>query len=331
MKKQPYQIAISVALVFVVAVSVILLALHGIHIDINYNYNGQIPAAQAAVQPQAAQPAAAEPAAAAQTPQAQEPAAAPAEAPAAPAAEPTTAAPAQQNTTASADQTPTQAAPEAPAAQPSAPQKGLMSKSQIVKLYNAAAAKVKPTATQLTRNYHHVSVPEDRLELPGAIQGIGKAAIGTFVKGSDEPESWTDKADIKTVFPIGGTDLSSRLTEDMVESASCTESGGSYKLQIKLYDDKTVSPQKGQGYAGVFNTIDAGTITGVNIPAVTFNKVDVQGVDGAIACTIDKKTSRITEITFSNTDLLSIDVKVAFSNLTAKLALVAEDNFTVAY
>lgn len=314
MKKQPYQIAISIALVLVAAVSVILLALHGIHIDINYNYNGQIPAAQAAVQPQAAQPAAAEPAAAAQTPQAQEPAA-----------------PAQQNTTASADQTPTQAAPEAPAAQPSAPQKGQMSKSQIVKLYNAAAAKVKPTATQLTRNYHHVSVPEDQMELPGAIQGIGKAAIGTFVKGSDEPESWTQKEDIKTIFPIGGTDLSSKLTEDMVESASCTESGSSYKLQIKLYDDKIVSPQKGQGYAGVFNTMDAGTITGVNIPAVTFNKVEVKGVDGAIACTIDKKTSRITEITFSNTDLLSIDVKVAFSNLTAKLALVAEDNFTIAY
>ena len=212
-----------------------------------------------------------------------------------------------------------------------APQNGQMSVAEIIGLYNAASAKVKPEASSLTRNYHHISVPEDQLELPGAIQGIGKAAIGTFVKGSDEAETWTDKEDIKTIFPIGGTDLNSKLTEDMIESASCADNGGSYELKIKLYDDKIVSPQEGEGYAGVFNTIDAGTITGVSIPAVTFNKVDIQGVDGSISCTIDKNTSRITEITFSNTDMLSIDVKVAFSNVTAKLALVTEDSFSIAY
>lgn len=324
MKKEPYQIAISVALVLVAILGVILLALRGVHIDINYNYNGQVPASQAAVQQQAAQPAAA-----AETPQPAQQEPVPTAAPAQAEQPAVTEAPTQAASPASdIQEQPTQAATQQPT---EAAQSGQMSKAEIVKLYNTAANKVKPTAKEVTRNYHHVSIPEDQLELPGAIQGIGKAAIGTFVKGSDEPESWTDKEDIKTVFPVGGTDYTSKLTADMVESASCTESGGKYSVKIKLYDDKIVSPQKGQGYAGVFNTIDAATITGTNIPAVTFNKVDVQGKNGSITCTIDKKTMQITDITFSNTDMLSIDVKVAFSNMTAKLSLVTEDSFTIAY
>lgn len=58
MKKEAYQIAISVALVLVVAAGVILLALRGVHIDINYNYMTQAPAAAAATTAQPAVPAA---------------------------------------------------------------------------------------------------------------------------------------------------------------------------------------------------------------------------------------------------------------------------------
>ncbi len=134
-----------------------------------------------------------------------------------------------------------------------------LSKEEIVDLYNTAVNKVKKEATKLTRNYKHVSIPEDQLELPKAIQGLGKTAIGTFVKGSDTPESWTAREDMQLVFPVGNTDYSSRLTPAMVESAACTEDGGVYQIRLKLYDDAITSPEKGQGYAGVFNTITAST------------------------------------------------------------------------
>lgn len=206
-----------------------------------------------------------------------------------------------------------------------------MSTEEIVSLYNTAVNKVKQEATNLTRNYKHVSAPEDQLELPSAIQGLGKTAIGTFVKGTDTPESWTSKEDMQIVFPVGNTDYSSHLTADMVETATCEEVGGTYKITLKLYDDKLTSPAKGEGYAGVFNTTTASTFTEINIPTVTFNRVDVNGVNGSITCTVDKATQHVTEITFANTDILKLEVKVVVATLNVKLALAVEENYSVAY
>lgn len=211
------------------------------------------------------------------------------------------------------------------------PAESVMSKEQIVELYNTEVNKVKNEASTLTRNYKHVSAPEDQLELPGAIQGIGKTAIGTFVKGTDSPETWTSKEDIQIVFPVGNTDYSSHLTADMVETAVCEDTGDSYKITLKLYDDKLTSPAKGEGYAGVFNTVTASTFSEISIPTVTFNRVDINGVDGSIACTVDKASQRVTEITFTETDILALEVKVVVASLNVKLALATEENYTVAY
>ena len=81
----------------------------------------------------------------------------------------------------------------------------------------------------------------------------------------------------------------------------------------------------------MFNTITASTMQDINIPTVTFNRVDVNGVGGSISCTIDKATNRVTEITFANTDILSLEVKVLVSTLNAKLALEVEENYSIAY
>ena len=234
------------------------------------------------------------------------------------------------------EQTPpaaTPAAQEEPATQASeaAPADGTMSKEQIVDLYNTAVNKVKQEAATLTRNYKHVSAPEDQLELPSAIQGLGKTAIGTFVKGTDTPESWTSKEDMRIVFPVGNTDYASHLTADMVETAACEDTGDSYKITLKLYDDKLTSPAKGEGYAGVFNTVTASTFSEINVPTVTFNRVDINGADGSISCTVDKAAQRVTEITFTETDILNLEVKVLISTLNAKLALATEENYTVTY
>ena len=54
-------------------------------------------------------------------------------------------------------------------------------------------------------------------------------------------------------------------------------------------------------------------------------------MDGAVTCTIDKAALRVTEITFTETDILNLEVKVLISTLNAKLALATEENYTVAY
>lgn len=202
---------------------------------------------------------------------------------------------------------------------------------EIVKLYNDSVNRVKGEASSITRNYRHMESLPEYLELPSAIQSIGSAAMDQFVKGTDEPQSWSSPDDIKTIFPVSGEDYSSHLTADMVKNASCTEDNGAYKVSIELQNDAIASPQKGEGYAGVFNTVTASTFSEINIPTVTFQTVDVNGINGAIECTIDKNSGRVTEITFKNTDVLHLGVKVAISNMNVQFALAVEENYTIAY
>lgn len=202
---------------------------------------------------------------------------------------------------------------------------------EIVKLYNDSVNRVKGEASSITRNYKHMESLPEYLELPSAIQSIGSAAMDQFVKGTDEPQSWSSTDDIKTIFPVSGEDYSSHLTADMVKNASCTEDNGAYKVSIELQNDAIASPQKGEGYAGVFNTVTASTFSEINIPTVTFQTVDVNGINGAIECTIDKNSGRVTDITFKNTDVLHLGVKVAISNMNVQFALAVEENYTIAY
>ena len=202
---------------------------------------------------------------------------------------------------------------------------------EIVKLYNDSVNRVKGEASSITRNYRHMESLPEYLELPSAIQSIGSAAMDQFVKGTDEPQSWSSTDEIKTIFPVSGEDYSSHLTADMVKNASCTEDNEAYKVSIELQNDAITSPQKGEGYAGVFNTVTASTFSEINIPTVTFQTVDVNGINGAIECTIDKNSGRVTEITFKNTDVLHLGVKVAISNMNVQFALAVEENYTIAY
>lgn len=246
----------------------------------------------------------------------------------------TTSAPVQ--TTTVAPTVTTTAAPVESTAVPTTSQsadenKGEKSVQEIVDLYNSAVSGVKTNATTLTRNYKHMESLPEYLEMPSAIQGIAETAMTQFVKGTDEPQSWTLKEDMQIIFPVGSTEDCSKITADMVETATCTDNGSTYQLEIKLYDDKITSPEKGQGYAGAFNTITASTLTSISIPGVTFNKVDVNGINGSISCTIDKANNRVTDIVFRNTDILAMDVKVFVGNMQAKLALAVEESFTVEY
>ena len=201
----------------------------------------------------------------------------------------------------------------------------------IVALYNSAVNKVKPKAKQITRTYHHAKIPTETLELNSGIQKLGEAAIKQFVKGSDKAEVWTSRSDFDLGFPVGGTDYSSKMTPDMVKTVTCTDNGDTYTVRILLKNDTITNPKKGEGYAGVFNTVSASTFDEISIPTVTFEQVRINGVNGSIVCTIDKASQRVTDITFAETDILDLSVKVAFSDLRAKMHLETEDHYTVVY
>lgn len=213
----------------------------------------------------------------------------------------------------------------------SVPAQANTSIEDIVKLYNTSVNRVKSEAKSLTRNYKKLSSIDNYLQLPSAIEGIGKTAIDTFVKGENEPQTWTKKEDIKIIFPVGKEDYSSHLTADMVESATCKDNGNTYQIDIKLYNDKLTSPAKGKGYAGVFNTVTASTFEEISIPTVTFHTVKVNGINGRISCTIDKATGRVIKANYKNADILYLGVKVAFADFDVQFALKAEEDYTIKY
>lgn len=203
--------------------------------------------------------------------------------------------------------------------------------AEIVSMYNTAANKIKPTAKTITRNYCKKDNLPEYLELPSAISSIGEWAINQFVKGSDEPAIFDEKEEIDEYFPISYESYTSKLTADMVKSATCVEDRNTYKITIILKDDSITSPKKGTGYAGVFNTVNASTFEGINIPGTTFESVKCNGINGKIQCTIDKTTQRITYLNMKNTDILDLQVKVGGSHFKVKMAFANENDYTVKY
>lgn len=203
--------------------------------------------------------------------------------------------------------------------------------AEIVEIYNSAANKIKATAKSITRNYSKMKSLPEYLQLPSAIDSLGKWAIEKFVKGSDEPAYFTTKDDIVAYFPVSGENYTSHLTADMVKNAAIKDNGKTYDITIVLHNDKLTSPKKGTGYAGVFNTVSASTFEDINIPGTTFESVKINGINGKINCTVDKATGNITKIIFANTDVLNLGVKVAGSNLDVKFALECENSYSVNY
>ena len=203
--------------------------------------------------------------------------------------------------------------------------------AEIVDIYNTAANKIKSNAKSITRNYSKMKSLPEYLQLPSAIESLGKWAIEKFVKGSDEPAYFTTKEKITAYFPVSGENYTSHLTPDMVKNASIKDNGKTYDITITLYNDKITSPKKGTGYAGVFNTVSASTFEDISIPGTKFESVKINGINGKIQCTVDKATGNITKIVFTNTDVLNLGVKVAGSNLDVKFALACENSYSIKY
>ena len=203
--------------------------------------------------------------------------------------------------------------------------------AEIVGIYNTAANKIKSSARSITRNYSKMQSLPEYLQLPSAINSLGSWAIEKFVKGSDEPVTFTSKEDIVANFPVSGENYTSHLTSDMVKSATIKDAEKTYEISIVLYNDKLTSPKKGTGYAGVFNTVSASTFEEISIPGTKFESVKINGINGKIQCTVNKATGRITKAVYTNTDVLNLGVRVAGSNMNVKFALACENSYSIKY
>ena len=303
-------IAIAAAIIVAFTGGYLLGATGNIGLNISVNHNGT-----AAVQ-QAAAPAAAAPAAAPA-------AAAPAAAPAAetPAAE-TTAAPAAA---APAAETPKAEKPAAEAATKAAKEtkpadKAPTTKDEIVNYFVTSANKIKTSAKSVTRNYEDLQHNEDKLVVPGILQGIGKSLISTFLKKDETPVTW-EGADIVANYPVQGTDKVSTAKPSDVKEATCKDDGKYYNITLKFIDG---TDPVDSGVATSFNIIRG---EDVKSAAKVVSDFSSDYYDAVITCKVDKATGNMVSANYK----LPIVMHVKAMGVDAQVGMTFNHDYTIAY
>ncbi|MCQ2462514.1 MAG: hypothetical protein MJ177_03800 [Clostridia bacterium] len=273
-------------------------------------------------QPQQAAPAA--PATEVVAPVTQAPSTAPAQenTTTAPAQESTTAAPANENTTQPANDTPSASGGELSASS---------SKEEIIEYFNTASNKVKTEATKVTRVYEDLKAQNEYLVVPDSLKAIGEFAMNTFLKRTDEPVEYNGAAEIKDNYPVRTQDYVSKITPDLVASATVTDNGDTYEITLTFINDETnINPVFGVGYGTAFNLMLEEQVV-LDYPGLSISNIKIQYHDGIIKATVDKATGRVVESTYTMPMILGLTAKILFSELDAQIGMCFEHNYTVAY
>lgn len=296
-------IAIAFAIIIAFTGGYLLGASGNIGMNISVNHNGTSGTVQPAAVPATATPAPVTAAPAEQTPVTQAPAA---EEPAAPAADSST----EATTKAAKTEKTTKAA--------SAASKAPSGKEEIVKYYVTAANKIKGGAKSVTRNYEDLQHNEDKLVVPGILQGIGKSLINTFLKKDETPVTW-EGADINANYPVQNTDKVSTAKASDVKEATCTDDGKYYNITLKFIDG---TDPTNTGVATSFNIIRGDD---VKAAAKVVSDFTSDYYDAVITCKIDKATGNLVSANYK----LPIVMHVKAMGVDAQVGMTFIHDYTI--
>ena len=240
-----------------------------------------------------------------------QPAAAPVTAAPAPVA-PVTEAPATEAPVPAADDTTAAPANNKPAADATS------CKQEIVKYYVTSANKIKTSAKSVTRNYEDLQHNEDKLVVPGLLQGIGKSLINTFLKKNETPVTW-EGADINTYYPVQGTDKVSTAKASDVKEATCTDDGKYYNITLKFIAG---TDPNGTGVATSFNTMRG---EDVKAAAKVVSDFSCDYYDAVITCKVDKATGNMVSANYK----LPIVMHVKAMGVDAQVGMTFIHDYTI--
>ena len=294
-------IAIAIAIIVAFTGGYLLGASGNVSLNIAVNHNGT---ADTAAQP-AATPATAAPVTAAPVTEA-----------------PVTAAPAADDTTAApADNTPaTTAAPKEEKTTAAPASKAPSGKEEIVQYFVTSANKIKTGAKSVTRNYEDLQHNEDKLVVPGILQGIGKSLIGTFLKKDETPVTWTGD-EIKANYPVQGTDKVSTAKASDVKNATCQDDGKYYIITLDFIDGTDPADS---GVATSFNVIRGDD---VKAAAKVVSDFTSSYYNAKIECKVDKATGNMVAAHYT----LPIVMNVKAMGVDAQVGMTFIHDYTIAY
>ena len=215
---------------------------------------------------------------------------------------------------------------------PKAPQ----TKEEIVAYFNEASNKVKTDAKSVTRNYSKISL-NGSTTLPSSLNTILKILGGAdkflgdqLAKNSKtEPETFTGKSSIQSVYPVENEAWASKLTAADVKSATCVEKDGKYVITITtVADGKSSTVQHGQGHAPkAFNVVLPGVVND-NIPGAAAGMVGTATMDypsSTVKVVVDPATGHVLSSTYD------LYWTINFDKVGAILPFHTSDSWTIKY
>lgn len=196
-------------------------------------------------------------------------------------------------------------------------------KEEIVEYYKGANYKVKTQAKSVTRTYNKVSNYNNVLETGSnpILSRIGKAVMGKFLTESLEPKTFTGQNEIAGAFPPPNSVCG--LTADEVESATCTDKGNFFELEIHMLPE--VDPVNGKGTGAVSTVITKKEITDAVEGYVEISDIRCEYENVYLIATVDKSTGDITELYVN----MPLYLNLSALGMDCKVGLCFEDRYTV--
>lgn len=198
------------------------------------------------------------------------------------------------------------------------------SKAEIIALFNKSANKIKTDASSVTRNWEDLHADNEYLEVPSALESIGKTLMGTFLKKDETPITWSTKEDIVANYPVKTQTFVSNATEADVAEATCNDDGTYYNITLKF--NECTDPQ-GSGCANAFNVINPDEVYSA---ASVVQNFSCKYYDAKIECKIDKATGNMVAATYTLPIIMQVTAKVLMT-LDAQVGMTFIDDYTIAY
>ncbi len=200
----------------------------------------------------------------------------------------------------------------------------LSTPAEIVAYFNKSANKVKTDAVKVTRNWEDLHADNEYLEVPSALQAIGKTLMTTFLKKDETPLVWSTKDDIIANFPVKGQTFVSNTTEADIAEATCEDDGTYYNIKLKY---KECTDPTGTGCDSAFNIMRADDVYEAASMVQNFS---VKYYDAVIECKIDKATGNMVSATYTLPMIMQVTAKVIVS-IDAQVGMTFIDDYTIEY
>ncbi len=196
---------------------------------------------------------------------------------------------------------------------------------EIVELFNKTANRIKPEASKVTKNSERRIVDKDKLVVPKSLESAADSLLGTFMKDDTDPIVYATRDEINSEFLVPEQSYVSKLTADAVKSATCTDKGETYEINIRLKDEK--NPTAGKGVGAVCDVIEASEVAE---KASFVEEFSTEYYNCEVTVTVDKASGRVIHAVYKTPLVLKVRVNM-FGTHNGEVGLTFIKDYTITY